>query len=111
MNDFSSDYSHIVEQSIIHKDSITIRRPKKYNVKIAVDQELEEIAKIEVDAFLNQGKILTDKNLKQVEKSIKDRWKDKRTATGVRGLGDVQSNQTLNKKCMYSNIYSKTKRD
>ena len=39
-----------------------------------IDKEFEEIAKIEVEAFLNQGKILTDKNLKHVEKIVRDKW-------------------------------------
>ena len=41
---------------------------------IILDREFEDIAKIEIDAFLNQGKILTDKNLKQIEKAIRERW-------------------------------------
>lgn len=39
-----------------------------------IDKDFEEIAKIEVEAFLNQGKILTDKNLRQVEKIVRDKW-------------------------------------
>lgn len=39
-----------------------------------LDKALEDIAKIEVEAFLNQGKLLTDKHLKEVEISIKSKW-------------------------------------
>lgn len=50
-----------------------------------IDKEFEEIAKIEVEAFLNQGKHLTDKNLKYVEKMIKERWRrTKGTTLGQR---------------------------
>lgn len=108
MNDFSNNHSYVADEINAHNDSITIRRPKKCQVNIAVDRDLEEIAKIEVDAFLNQGKILTDKNLKQVEKSIKDQWISKR---GTNGLCDFQLKQNWNKKNLFSHFYSKTKRD
>lgn len=39
-----------------------------------IDKDFEEIAKIEVEAFFIQGKILTDKNLRQVEKIVRDKW-------------------------------------
>ena len=50
-----------------------IKRASQYQDMI-LDKALEDIAKVEVDVFLNQGKILTDKHLKQVESSIKTKW-------------------------------------
>jgi hypothetical protein len=41
---------------------------------VILDKALEDIAKVEVDAFLNQGKLLTDKHLREVEIAIKKRW-------------------------------------
>jgi len=46
----------------------------KYPPDIVHDKALEEIAKIEVDAFLNQGKLLTDKHLREVENMVKSKW-------------------------------------
>jgi hypothetical protein len=48
---------------------------KHFSNPLFIDKEFEDIAKIEVEAFLNQGKLLTDKNLKHVEKMIKERWR------------------------------------
>ena len=110
MDEITKDHPWVVEESHDQKDSKTIRRPKK-NHRITIDKEFEEIAKIEVDAFLNQGKILTDKNLRQVEKSIKERWLSKRGISRLDGIYNYQSKQNLNKKNIYSNFYSKTKRD
>ena len=46
----------------------------EHSPDITIDKGLEDIAKLEVDAFLNQGKLLTDKHLREVEVAIKSRW-------------------------------------